>query len=113
MNTFASEEAYFHVLYHEITHSGGHAKRLNRSSVTDPQPFGSWIYSKEELIAEMGAGFLSNLMGLQSEAELSGAAAYIQGWLKVLRNDKRLVIEAAQKAQQAVDYILGDPGGSP
>ncbi|MEM9928712.1 MAG: zincin-like metallopeptidase domain-containing protein [Bacteroidota bacterium] len=111
MNTSASEEAYFHVLYHEITHSVGHAKRLNRSSVTDPQPFGSWIYSKEELIAEMGAGFLSNLMDLQSETELTDATAYIQGWLKVLRNDKRFVIEAAQQAQRAADYILGNYKG--
>jgi antirestriction protein ArdC len=111
MNTFASEEAYFHVLYHELTHATGHPKRLNRSGVSDPQPFGSWSYSQEELVAEMGASFLSNLMGLKGEAELSDAAAYIQGWLKVLRNDKRFVIEAAQKAQRAVDYILGDPGG--
>jgi len=111
MNTFDSEQGYFQVLYHEIVHSVGHAKRLNRSSVTDPQPFGSWIYSQEELIAEMGASFLSNLMGLQSEAELTDSAAYIQGWLKVLRNDKRFVIEAAQQAQRSVDYIMGyQPG---
>ena len=111
MNTFASEEAYFQVLYHEICHATGHAKRLNRSSVTDPQPFGSWIYSQEELVAEMGASFLSNIMGLQSEVELTDAAAYIQGWLKVLRDDKRFVIEAAQQAQRAVDYILTNTEG--
>ncbi|MEM9931452.1 MAG: zincin-like metallopeptidase domain-containing protein [Bacteroidota bacterium] len=113
MNTFSSEEAFFQVLYHEMTHATGHAKRLNRSSVTAPQPFGSWTYSKEELVAEMGASFLSNLMGLQNEAELGDAASYIQGWLKVLRNDKRFVVEAAQQAQRAVDYILGKSGESP
>ena len=111
MNAFSSAESYFQVLYHELTHATGHPKRLNRPGVSDPQPFGSWSYSQEELVAEMGASFLANLMNISSEATLDDAAAYIQGWLKVLRNDKRLVIEAAQKAQRAVDYILGDSGG--
>ncbi|MEO0331951.1 MAG: zincin-like metallopeptidase domain-containing protein [Bacteroidota bacterium] len=111
MNSFASTEAYFQVLYHELTHATGHPKRLNRPGVSDPQPFGSWSYSQEELVAEMGASFLANLMNISSEAALDDAAAYIQGWLKVLRNDKRFIIEAAQKAQRAVDYIMGDPGG--
>ncbi|MEO0331063.1 MAG: zincin-like metallopeptidase domain-containing protein, partial [Bacteroidota bacterium] len=60
MNTFASEEAYFHVLYHEICHSVGHLKRLNSKGVAQPTRFVSAIYSQEELIAEMGASLLSN-----------------------------------------------------
>jgi len=108
MTAFQSTEAYFQVLYHELTHATGHRKRLNRRGISDPQHFGSWNYSQEELVAEMGASFLSNIMGLQTEAELTDAASYIQGWLKVLRHDKRFVIEAAQHAQKAVDYILGN-----
>jgi antirestriction protein ArdC len=111
MTAFHSTEAYFQVLYHELTHASGHQKRLNRTSVTEPQRFGSWIYSQEELISEMGASFLSNLMGLQTEEELTDSAAYIQGWLKVLHDDKRFVVEAAQHAQKAVDYILGNNEG--
>ncbi|MEQ9442140.1 MAG: zincin-like metallopeptidase domain-containing protein [Cyclobacteriaceae bacterium] len=110
MTAFPSIEAYFQVLYHELTHATGHPKRLNRSSVREPQPFGSWSYSQEELIAEMGASFIANLMNISSEAALDDAASYIQGWLKVLRNDKRFVIEAAQKAQRAVDYIMDNQG---
>ncbi|WPP51786.1 zincin-like metallopeptidase domain-containing protein [Catalinimonas niigatensis] len=67
--------------------------------------------NKEELVAEMGASFPSNLMGLQTEAELTDSASYIQGWLRVLRNYKRFVVEAAQQAQKAVDYILGNKEG--
>nr|WKN38689.1 zincin-like metallopeptidase domain-containing protein [Tunicatimonas sp. TK19036] len=113
MTAFPSMEAYFQVLYHELIHATGHSKRLNRSGVSEPQPFGSWTYSQEELIAEMGASFLSNLMGMQNEEELNDAASYIQGWLKVLKNDKRFVIEAAQKAQRATDYIMGYQEGAP
>ena len=111
MTAFQSTEAYFQVLYHEITHATGHRKRLNRNGVSQPQGFGSWNYSQEELIAEMGASFLSNIMELQTEAELTDAASYIQSWLRVLRNDKRFVVEAAQHAQKAVDYIMGNLEG--
>ncbi len=111
MTDFQSTEAYFQVLYHEITHATGHRKRLNRNGITEPQHFGSWNYSQEELVAEMGASFLSNIIGLQTEAELTDAASYIQGWLRVLRNDKRFVVEAAQHAQKAVDYIMGNLEG--
>lgn len=111
VNSFSNPEAYFQVLYHELTHATGHPKRLNRSGVSNPQPFGSWSYSQEELVAEMGASFLFNLMNISGEASLDDAASYIQGWLKVLRNDKRFVIEAAQKAQRATDYIMGDHEG--
>ncbi|MEK6481666.1 zincin-like metallopeptidase domain-containing protein [Catalinimonas sp. 4WD22] len=113
MTSFPTTEAYFQVLYHELSHATGHPKRLNRKGGNTPQRFGSWSYSQEELIAEMGASFLSNLMGFQTEVELNDAASYIQGWLKVLHNDKRFVIEAAQQAQKAVDYILGNKEGSP
>lgn len=111
MTAFPNAEAYFQVFYHELTHATGHRKRLNRNGIVEPQHFGSWNYSQEELVAEMGASFLSNIMGLQTEAELTDAAAYIQSWLQVLRNDKRFVIEAAQHAQKAVDYILGNQEG--
>jgi antirestriction protein ArdC len=33
-------------------------------------------------------------------------AAYIQGWLFELKNDKKLLIHAAAQAQHAADYIL-------
>jgi antirestriction protein ArdC len=58
------------------------------------------------LIAEMGAGYLNNLTGILDESLLNNSASFIQNWLRELRNDKHLLIEAASKAQKAVDYIL-------
>lgn len=104
---FSSPEAYYGVLYHELIHSSGHSSRLNRSGITLSQEFGSEEYSKEELIAEMGAGFLNNLTGILNEDLLDNSAAYIQNWLSALRNNKQLLVEAAGKAQKAVDFITG------
>ncbi|MEB2787228.1 zincin-like metallopeptidase domain-containing protein [Algoriphagus persicinus] len=64
--------------------------------------------NKEELIAEMGAGYLNNYTGILDQNLLENSAAYIQNWLNELRNDKHLLIEAASKAQKAVDYILNE-----
>jgi antirestriction protein ArdC len=47
MTAFPTVEAFFHVLYHEISHCTGHPKRLNRNGVSEPQRFGSWIYSQD------------------------------------------------------------------
>ena len=53
----------------------------------------------------MGAAFLCTQTGIE-HATIKNSAAYIQNWLEHLRNDKKLVLQAAQKAQKAVDYIL-------
>jgi len=49
---FESGEEYYSTLFHELAHSTGHAKRLNREGVNEVAAFGTAIYSKEELIAE-------------------------------------------------------------
>ena len=67
-------------------------------------------YSKEELVAEIGASFLCALCGIENKT-INNSAAYIQGWLKRLNNDSTLIISASAQAQKAVDYILGISGG--
>lgn len=52
---FISAEEYHATLLRELTHSTGHGKRLARENITEAAAFGSATYSKEELIAEMGA----------------------------------------------------------
>src|ERR1700691_1238517 len=104
---FQSPEGYYSTLFHELTHSTGHKSRLNRfeENSTDHQ-FGSESYSKEELIAEMGAAMLAGMAGI-SQATLSNSASYLQSWINRLKSDSRLVISAASLAQKAADYILG------
>ena len=95
---------YYSTLFHELTHSTGHASRLNRLSKV--ASFGSESYSKEELIAELGAAFLVNHVGLETTGSFRNSAGYIQSWLKALKNDKRLIVSAAGKADKAVAMIL-------
>ena len=62
---------------------------------------------KEELIAEIGASALVNHAGLETATSFRNSAAYIQNWLKVLRDDKRFIVSASGKAEKAVNLILG------
>ena len=101
---FMSTAEYYGTAFHEILHSTGHSKRLNRLS--KPSFFGTEDYSKEELVAEIGAAALVNHVGLESSTSLRNNAAYIQNWLKVLRDDKRFIVSAAGKAEKAVNLIL-------
>jgi antirestriction protein ArdC len=69
-------------------------------------PFGSETYSREELVAEFGAAFLCAHAGI--ETTIDNSAAYIQGWLKPLKNDPKLAIIAAAQGQKAANYILSE-----
>jgi len=102
---FSSTAEYYSTIFHELTHSTGNAKRLNRIDRT--AFFGSEAYSKEELVAEIGAAALVNASGLETASSFRNNAAYIQNWLSVLRNDKRFIVSAAGKAEKAVKLILG------
>lgn len=103
---FDTDESYYGVLFHEIGHSTGAPKRLNRFKASDSNIFGSDTYSKEELVAEMTASFLSAETGIGNDL-IENTAAYIKGWTNAIENgDKNFVISAASKAQFAADYIL-------
>jgi antirestriction protein ArdC len=91
---FASQAEYYSTLFHELTHSTGHAKRLGREGFDKPQMFGSESYSREELIAEMGSAMLCAVAGIE-QATLVNSAAYLQSWTARLKGDSRLVVQAA------------------
>ncbi len=105
LSQYRRQEEYYSTLFHELTHSTGHKSRLDR--IADIAAFGSHEYSKEELVAELGSAFLVNHCGLESEASFRNSAGYIQGWLKALKDDKRLIVSAAGAAERAVNLILG------
>lgn len=108
MDQFGTTEEYYSTAFHEMTHSTGHENRLNRlDSSIAAAAFGSESYSKEELIAEIGAATLVNYAGLESEKSFRNSAAYIQSWLRALKNDTKMIVSAAGKADKAVAYILG------
>jgi antirestriction protein ArdC len=103
---FDSAEGYYSTLFHELTHSTGHASRLNREGITATAHYGSETYSKEELIAEMGAAMLCGVTGI-APVTLENSAAYLRSWIGVLKGDSKLVVTTASAAQKAADYIRG------
>ena len=109
LSQYRKQEEFYSTLFHELTHSTGHKSRLDR--ISDIAAFGSHEYSKEELCAELGAAFLINHCGLESDSSFRNSAGYIQGWLQALKNDKRLIVSASGAAEKAVAYILNKKEG--
>ena len=105
LKQFKETAEYYGTCFHELTHSTGHPKRLARLDAT--ANFGSENYSKEELVAELGSSFLVHHCGMETASSFRNSAAYIQNWLQALKNDKRLIVSAAGKAEKAVELILG------
>ncbi len=104
---FDSSEAYYNSLFHEVIHSTGHKKRLGRKSIIDLNvDRKSYQYSAEELVAELGASFLCGLTSIDRKVLIENNASYINGWLKVLKENKRFIFQVAKDAQKAVDYIV-------
>ena len=60
-------------------------------------------------MAEITASYLCAQAGIV-DATLDNSAAYINGWLKALRNDRKLIVGAAAQAQKAADFILTRKG---
>lgn len=87
------------------THERPH---VHRKELVEPTQSGSYSYSTEELVAEIGSCFLQSYAGIVKN-DMVNSAAYIQGWLGKLRSDKRAVIYASGLAQRGTDYILNVP----
>ncbi|MBK9721992.1 MAG: DUF1738 domain-containing protein [Saprospiraceae bacterium] len=109
---FESAEYYYATFFHELTHSTGHALRLAREEVMNPQKFGGIPYSKEELVAEMGASFLCSSVQIDYDHIVENNVAYLAGWLKVLNEDSKFIFKVASEAQKAADYILNRSSSS-
>lgn len=107
MGYFPEAEGYYATALHELTHWTGHPTRCNRPL---GRRHGLDSYAFEELVAEMGAAFLSAHCGLPARLE---HASYVECWLDGLRRDRRLIFVAAGKAQAAADYVLNAAGVQP
>jgi len=102
---FVNSETYYSTLFHELIHSTGHKSRLNRKEIQTDVTNRADAYSLEELTAEIGACYLNSFAGIGG-LDFANHIAYIQGWLKRLHDDKRLIVYASAQAQRAADYIL-------
>jgi antirestriction protein ArdC len=98
---FETPEEYYASLLHELIHSTGHPKRMNRFSSC----FRDDKYSSEELVAEIGASYLCALTGITPKV-IDNQVSYINSWLGQLNNDPMYFINATVQAQKSVDFIM-------
>jgi antirestriction protein ArdC len=97
-------EAYYGVAFHELIHWTGHQSRCARDLTGR---FGSSSYAMEELVAELGASFISAELAISQEPRIDHAQ-YISSWMSVLKNDSKAIFIAASSASRASSYLL-DP----
>src|SRR5258706_1089786 len=107
IDTFESQEYYYRSLFHQLIHATGHVSRLNRKEVMLMSELrADESFSSEELIAEMGTGYLMSVCGFTNDFVSKDKEVRAKGWLEKFKENKQLVIYAGGKAQQAVDFIL-------
>lgn len=104
-NMFNSLDNYYSVLFHELIHSTWHISRLDRFSNTKKLNFWNQEYSKEELVAEIGSMYLSMKVWISNKVT-SNNIAYIQNWIKYLKNNTKELLYASIKAEKAYEYII-------
>lgn len=101
---------YYKVFFHEAVHSTGHKTRLNRELAMQAQ-FKSVEYSKEELVAELGAMYLEALTGIEPEIDNhKNSQAYINGWISKLNKEPNTIMTASSESSKAIDLILTKTG---
>lgn len=109
ISSYETSEFFYGTLFHEMVHSTGHPNRLDRDSLNNFDAFGTEVYSKEELVAEIGSCFLKAKTSIDHKC-MNNSIAYINGWISALKNDKTLIIQAASEAQKAFNLIINNKG---
>jgi antirestriction protein ArdC len=98
---FVSTGAFYATALHELGHWTGHSSRLNRDLTG---AFGTELYAREELRAEMSSMYLCSDLGLPSYP--TQAAAYLQSWITILRKEPNALYQAARDAHLMADYVV-------
>lgn len=106
LSQFDVPEEYYSTTFHELTHSTMPPYRCDRKAENNAAFFGSEDYSREELVAELGSAMICNAIGIDCDKAFKNSVAYIQSWLKVLKNDNKMIVWAASRAEKAAKYIL-------
>lgn len=107
LSQYEIAEEYYSTTFHELTHSTMTEKRCNRKQ-EKLAAFGSEDYSREELVAEIGSAMLCRAVSIDCDKAFKNSVAYIQGWLKRLKNDNKMIVWASSRAEKAAKFILGE-----
>ena len=105
---FKEISEYYSTSFHELVHSTMRECRCNRKAENAGAFFGNHNYSREELVAEIGSAMLCSRVGIEVEKTFRNSVAYIQSWIAALKNDPKMIVWAAGRAETAAKYILNE-----
>lgn len=108
LSQYEHNAEYYSTCFHELTHSTLTESRCNRVTENAKAYFGNADYSREELVAEMGAAMLCSVAGVDTVKAFRNSVAYIQNWIAALKNDNKMIVWAAGRAEKAAKYILNE-----
>lgn len=105
-NTFYSMYDYTSTLLHEMGHSTMHPTRLDRKEAFESNPFDIEAYAIEELRAEIASCFMANEFGIvMNEDHMKNHLAYVQSWIKNIREKPEVLVSAIKDAGEIANYI--------
>ena len=99
---FTDDSGYYGTMFHELVHWTGHSSRLDRKFGARK---GNDNYAKEELVAELGAAMLSAISKVDAEPR-ADHAKYLNGWIKGLKDQPKMIMTAASNAEKAAQFII-------
>lgn len=99
---FKDDSGYYGTMFHELVHWTGSKTRLDRKFGTRR---GDDNYAKEELVAELGAAMLSGIAKVDVEPR-ADHAHYLNGWIKGLKDQPKMIMTAASNAEKAAQFII-------
>lgn len=103
-NAFVDLPEFYSTALHEIGHSTGHEKRLNRDLSGG---FGSDKYAEEELRAEIASIFMEQDLGIEaSEKHIQNNSAYIQAWHDKIKDDPNILFRAIAAAEKITQFVI-------
>ena len=92
---------YYATALHELGHWTGHSSRLNREG----GPYGSELYAREELRAEIASWMVGQSIGVPHDPDQH--VAYVASWIKAIEEDPSEIVRACRDAEEIKEYILG------
>lgn len=103
-NAFVDLPEFYSTALHEVGHSTGHEKRLNRDLSGG---FGSDKYAEEELRAEIASMFLEQDLGIEAgEKHIKNNSAYIQAWHDKIKDDPNILFRAIVDAEKITQFVI-------
>ncbi|TWU08882.1 DNA primase TraC [Symmachiella macrocystis] len=97
------DREYYESLSHEFIHWSLNERRLNWKAASNAR---AQQYAEEELVAEIGACFLANEIGIPITESLDNHSAYLNGWLERMKGDSSYIFRASSAASKATDFIM-------